>query len=84
MSPGGGVLDPSRTLEGEDAREALDEEQRQTNSRRQLAQNEGFDDMSPEVGELDIQAVEHALTEDTDLALSTLAEMASEIGRAHV
>lgn len=76
MSPGGGVLDPSRTLEGEDAREALDEEQRQTNSRRQLAQNEGFDDMSPEVGELDIQAVEHALTEDTDLALSTLAEMA--------
>lgn len=33
--------------------------------------------MSPEVGELDIQSVEHALTNDTDVALSTLAAMAS-------
>lgn len=33
--------------------------------------------MSPDVGELDIAAVEHFLTEDTDVALSTLAEMAS-------
>lgn len=33
--------------------------------------------MSPEVGEIDIEAVEAALTEDADLALSTLAEMAS-------
>ena len=33
--------------------------------------------MSPEVGELDIQAVEAALTEDADTALGTLAEMAS-------
>lgn len=77
MSPGGGILDPSRTLEGEQARDALDEEQRQTNSRRQLSKNEGFEDMSPEVGELDIQAVESALTEDADQTLGTLAEMAS-------
>lgn len=33
--------------------------------------------MSPEVGELDVQSVEHSLTADTDLALSTLADMAS-------
>lgn len=36
-----------------------------------------FNDMSPEVGELDIVSTEHALTTDIDLALSTLAEMAS-------
>lgn len=77
MSPGGGVLDPSRTLEGDDARNALDEEQRQTNSRRQLSKNDGFEDMSPEVGELDVQAVESALTEDADQALGALADMAS-------
>ena len=80
MSPGGGILDPSRTLEGEQARDALDEEQRQTNSRRQLSKNEGFEDMSPEVGELDIQAVESALTDDADQTLGTLAEMASATG----
>ncbi len=33
--------------------------------------------MSPEVGELDIKATEHALTEDTDIALSLLTDMAS-------
>ena len=33
--------------------------------------------MSPEVGQLDVQSVEHALTADTDLALSALADMAS-------
>ncbi len=33
--------------------------------------------MSPELGELDVHAVEHALTEDQDIALSTLADMAS-------
>ncbi len=71
------MLDPSRTLEGSDARQALDEEQRQTTSRRDLSRNEMFDDMSPEVGELDVQSVEHALSTDTDLALSTLADMAS-------
>jgi len=36
-----------------------------------------FDDMSPDVGELSVESVEHALTTDTDLALSSLAEMAS-------
>jgi len=33
--------------------------------------------MSPEVGELDVQSVEHMLTADTDIALSTLSAMAS-------
>lgn len=33
--------------------------------------------MSPEVGELDIESTEHMLTTDTDVALSTLAAMAS-------
>lgn len=70
------MLDPSRTLEGDAARDQLDQEQRQTNSRRQLSSNEGFDNMSPEVGELDIRAVESALGEDGDQTLGTLAEMA--------
>ena len=77
VSPGGGILDPSRTLEGDDARNALDEEQRRTTSRRDLSRNDMFEEMSPEVGELDIVATEHMLTEDTDVALSTLADMAA-------
>lgn len=71
------MLDPSRTLEGDEAQQQLKEEQRQTTPRRDLEKSEGFDEMSPEVGELDVASVEHFLTEDTDVALSTLADMAN-------
>ncbi len=63
-------------LEGEEAAAQLHEEQRETTPRRKLERQEGFDEMSPEVGELDIAATEHALSEDTDVALSLLTEMA--------
>ncbi len=64
-------------LEGAEAQEQLQQEQRQTTARRSLERMDGFDEMSPDVGQLDIEAVEHALTEDTDVALSLLADMAS-------
>ncbi len=62
-------------LEGDDAREQLDEEQRRTNSRRELSRNDSFEDISPEVGELDPAAVEEALSEDADDTLSLLADL---------
>lgn len=63
-------------LEGDQAQQQLEQEQRETTPRRKLERQEGFSEMSPEVGELDIAATEHALTEDTDVALSLLTEMA--------
>lgn len=44
-------------------------------SRRELARTEGFDDLSPEVGELDEAAVRDALADDADTTLTLLAEM---------
>ena len=79
LSPpgGGGPDDSAQVLEGDKAKEQLREEQRETTSRRKLEQSDGFEEMSPEVGELDIEATEHALSEDTDVALSLLADMAN-------
>jgi Mg-chelatase subunit ChlD len=62
-------------LEGADAQQELSEEQRRTVSRRDLARNELFEELSPEVGELDAGAAEQALSEDPDTTLGLLAEM---------
>lgn len=48
---------------------------RRTISRRELARHDGFDEVSPEVGELDEQALERALGEDADEALALLADL---------
>lgn len=62
--------------EGDDARTAVTEAGRRTTSRRDLARNERFEQISPEIGELDETALDQYLEEDPDAALSLLAEMA--------
>ncbi|MGB0113785.1 MAG: vWA domain-containing protein [Ilumatobacteraceae bacterium] len=48
---------------------------RKTTSRRSLEQQPHFDDISPEVGELDEEAVQSALEEDPDDTLALLADL---------
>ncbi len=62
-------------LEGDEARDQLDDEQRKTNSRHDLSKNDNFDEISPEVGELDPQAVEDAMADDADATLALLADL---------
>ncbi|HEX2782296.1 MAG TPA: hypothetical protein VHN36_01830, partial [Ilumatobacteraceae bacterium] len=52
------------------------ESRRRTSSRRELARNPRFEQISPEVGELDEAAVEDGLLDDADETLALLAEMA--------
>jgi len=44
-------------------------------SRRELARHEQFDEVSPEVGRLDEEALERALHDDPDAALALLADL---------
>ena len=62
--------------EGDEAREAVARAGRRTTSRRELAANPRFEEVSPEVGVLDPDAFDELLEEDPDDALSLLAEMA--------
>lgn len=48
---------------------------RRTVSRRELARHDRFEDVSPEVGELDEEALESALSEDEDQTLALLADL---------
>lgn len=61
--------------EGDDARTAVAEAGRRTTSRRDLARNERFSEISPEIGELDEAAMERYMEEDPDAALSLLAQL---------
>ena len=75
--PGSGDGDGSDVVrEGDEAREAVAGAGRRTTSRRELAANPRFEDVSPEVGVLDPDAFDDLLDEDPDAALSLLAEMA--------
>ena len=49
--------------------------QRRTTSRRDLARNPHFEEISPEVGELDEEAVDRAMEADPDATLALLAEL---------
>jgi Mg-chelatase subunit ChlD len=49
---------------------------RRSTSRRELARHERFDDVSPELGELDETAFMEAMAEDPDEALGMLADLA--------
>lgn len=60
---------------GADADRIVDEARRRTVSRRELARAEGFEQLSPEVGELDEAAVSDALATDPDATLALLARM---------
>ncbi len=51
------------------------ESRRRTSSRRELARNPRFEQISPEVGELDEAAVETGLLDDADGTLALLAEL---------
>lgn len=48
---------------------------KKTTSRRDLAQQPNFEEVSPEVGELDESAVEEAMSEDPDEMLAMLADL---------
>jgi Mg-chelatase subunit ChlD len=67
--------DEERTLEGEQAQDALAESGRRSTSRRELERHESFREISPEVGVLDEQAFDDALREDPDEALGLLADL---------
>lgn len=49
--------------------------QKRTTSRRDLARHERFEQVSPEVGELDEQAVDEAMRDDPDETLAMLADL---------
>jgi Mg-chelatase subunit ChlD len=63
--------------EGAAADEAVAESARRTASRRELARHEGFEQVSPEVGQLDEEAFRQLMDEDPDRALALLADLTS-------
>lgn len=73
--PGGDPSGDDVIHEGDDARTAVAEAGRRTTSRRDLSRRDRFDQVSPEVGELDEEAFEDFLDEDVDQALALLADL---------
>ena len=63
------------TLEGEQARQALADETRRTTPRQQLARDPRFEEISPEAGEIDEDALAELAEDDIDHALAMLADM---------
>jgi Mg-chelatase subunit ChlD len=72
---------PDQPLEGDEARERLDEEQRGSTPRRQLENAPHFDDVSPAVGVLDEDAFDSALADDADGALELLGALVGATDR---
>ncbi len=66
---------PPATKEGDDADEEVAKARRKTTSRRSLQQQPHFDEVSPDVGELDEDALRSALDEDPDDTLALLADL---------
>lgn len=73
--PGGGRQETEDIKEGEQARSAVAEAGRRTTSRRELSRHPQFDNISPEVGQLDPGAFSELLDHDPDEALALLADM---------
>jgi Mg-chelatase subunit ChlD len=61
--------------EGDAADAEVAKSQKRTTSRRDLARHERFEQVSPEVGELDEQAVDDAMRDDPDETLAMLADL---------
>lgn len=61
--------------EGEEARTAVADAGRRTTSRRELSRRERFDEVSPEVGVLDPDAMDRYLDEAPDDAMALLADL---------
>ncbi|MEY2445772.1 MAG: hypothetical protein QOE00_2352, partial [Ilumatobacteraceae bacterium] len=57
------------------------ESRRRTTSRRELARNPQFDQLSPELGELDEAAVDAGLRDDPDATLALLADLTGATDR---
>lgn len=73
MSPDGGS--GGETKEGAAADKAVQQSGSKTKSRQELAKHDQFDNVSPEVGEINQIALEAAMEHDPDAALSMLADM---------
>ncbi len=71
----GALNSPPSAKEGDAADEEVSKARRKTTSRRSLEQQPHFDEISPEVGELDEEAVEQAMEEDPDETLALLADL---------
>ena len=67
--------DEERTLEGAEAEAAVADAARRTTSRQALGRHPGFEEVSPEVGQLDEAAFDDALEADPDEALALLADL---------
>jgi hypothetical protein len=73
VSPDGGSGGEAK--EGAAADKAVQQAGSKTKSRRELAQHDQFDEVSPEVGEINQIALDAAMDHDPDAALSMLADM---------
>jgi hypothetical protein len=61
--------------EGDEADEEIAKSRRRTTSRRQLARNDSFEEISPEVGTIDEDALAKALEQNPDDTLALLADL---------
>ncbi len=61
--------------EGDEADAEVAQSQKRTTSRRELSRNPRFEQVSPEVGELDESAVEDSMRDDPDETLAMLADL---------
>ena len=67
--------------EGDDADAEVANSQKRTTSRRELSRNPRFEQVSPEVGELDESAVVDAMQENPDETLAMLADLVGATDR---
>jgi Mg-chelatase subunit ChlD len=73
VSPDGGS--GGQAKEGAAADKAVQQSGNKTKSRQELAKHEQFDEVSPEVGEINQVALDAVMEHDPDAALSLLADM---------
>ena len=71
----GSLNSPPPAKEGDAADEEVSKARRKTTSRRALEQQPQFDEISPDVGELDEDALSKALDDDPDNTLALLADL---------
>lgn len=74
--PGGGDDDRDNTLDEAETQDQLAEDDRKTRSRRELAgQHDNFEEISPDLGVLDDDALARSLAEHPDETLTLLADL---------
>jgi Mg-chelatase subunit ChlD len=66
---------PPSVKEGDEADAEVAKNQKRTTSRRDLARNPRFEQVSPEVGQLDEEALDAGLRDDPDETLAMLADL---------